>query len=264
MTDAPRGRTGSPYLEVPFVALAHRGFSLDGLENSMVAFAAARDLGFRYVETDAHATADGVAVALHDATLDRTTTAHGQVRDLPWSVVRAARIGGREPVPLLEDLLGAWPDLRVNVDVKADGAVAPVAAAIERTGAHERVCVTSFSARRRRRTVALLSRPVTTSAGQAEVAAFVVGARLRAPGRPVVRTALRDVDALQVPERSGPLTVVDVRTLAAAHDAGRVVHVWTVDDPDDMHRLIDLGVDGIVTNRADLLRAVLVDRGLWT
>lgn len=249
------------YLAPRFVALAHRGFSLDGLENSLAAFDAARALGFRYVETDAHATSDGVAVALHDATLDRTTDAHGAVADLPWREVRTARIGGREPVPALEDLLGTWSDLRVNIDVKAASGAAPVARAIERTAAHDRVCVTSFSAARRRDTVRRLSRPVATSAGQAEVAAFLLGARTGV--RPLVRRALRDVGALQVPESSGAVRVVDARTVAAAHAVGRTVHVWTVDDPGEMRRLIDLGVDGLVTDRADLLRDVLVERGLW-
>jgi glycerophosphoryl diester phosphodiesterase len=248
------------YLDAPFVALAHRGFSPGGLENSLRAFEAARDLGFRYVETDAHGTSDGVAVALHDATLDRTTDSLGVVADLPWSVVRRARIGGVEPVPRLDDLLGTWPDLRVNIDVKGASGVQPVAEAIERTRAHDRVCVTSFSVARRRATVALLTRPVAASAGQGEVVRFLLGARLRwASG---VARALRDVDCLQVPVAQGAVRVVDARTVAAAHRAGRQVHVWTVDDPAEMRRLMDLGVDGIVTNRADLLRDVLAERGL--
>lgn len=252
-----------PYLDDPagVVALAHRGFSLDGRENSLAAFAAAVDLGFRYVETDAHATADGVAVALHDATLDRTTDGRGQVAALPWSTVRAARIGGTEPVPRLDDLLGTWPDLRVNVDVKDARAVGPVAEAVERTRAHDRVCVTSFSRARRRATLARLSRPVATSAGTSEVAAFLAAHRLRAP-RAAAR-ALRDVDCLQVPVAQGRLRVVDAGTVAAAHAAGRAVHVWTVNEPAEMRRLLDLGVDGLVTDRADLLRDVLRDRGAW-
>jgi glycerophosphoryl diester phosphodiesterase len=252
--------TRTAYLDAPFVALAHRGFSPDGLENSLRAFEAAHDLGFRYVETDAHGTSDGVAVALHDATLDRTTDASGVVADLPWAVVARARIGGVEPVPRLDDLLGAWPDLRVNVDVKGESGVRPVAEAIERTRAHDRVCVTSFSVSRRRATVALLSRPVATSAGQGEVVRFLLGSRLRADSR--AARALRDVDCLQVPVRQGAVRVVDERTVATAHRAGRQVHVWTIDDPAEMRRLLDLGVDGIVTNRADLLRDVLAERGL--
>ncbi|WP_338068837.1 glycerophosphodiester phosphodiesterase family protein [Cellulomonas endophytica] len=247
------------------VALAHRGFDRTGRENSLAAFAAARALGFEHVETDAHATADGVAVALHDALLDRTTDARGAVAALPWDVVRRARIGGTEPVPALEDLLGLFPDLRVNVDVKAAAAAGPTARAVERTRAHDRVCLTSFSSRRRRRALAGLSRPVATSAGQAEVVAFLAAARLAPPAlrTAAVRAALRGVDCLQVPERSGAVPVVDARTLAAAHAAGRPVHVWTVNGAADMHRLLDLGVDGLVTDRADVLRAVLLERGAW-
>ena len=247
-----------PYLG-SFAAMAHRGFSRDGLENSMAAFAAAVDLGFRYVETDAHATSDGVAVVLHDETLDRTTDAHGLVRELPWREVRAARIGGVEPVPLLEDLLGSWPDLRVNIDVKEAAGIYPVAEVIERTAAHDRVLVGSFSAARRRATLRRLTRPVATCAATTESARFLLDARA---GRPL-EWLCRRVDCLQVPAAVGPLTVVDERTLAAAHAAGLKVHVWTVNEPDEMRRLLDLGVDGLISDRADLLRGVLEERGLW-
>ena len=248
------------YLDPPFAALAHRGFSRDGLENSMAAFAAAVDLGYRYVETDAHATADGVAVALHDATLDRTTDGHGHVRDLPWREVRRARIGGVEPVPLLEDLLGSFPDVRVNIDVKEPAGIFPVAEVIERTRSHDRVLVASFSAARRRATQRRLTRPVATSAGTTEIARFALDARL---GRSLRWLAER-VDCLQVPATAGRLTLVDDRTVAAAHAAGLKVHVWTVNEPAEMVRLIDLGVDGLISDRADLLRTVLEERGMWS
>ena len=246
-----------PYLD-SFVAMAHRGFSLDGLENSMAAFAAAVDLGFRYLETDAHATSDGVAVSLHDGTLDRTTDARGRVKELPWRQVREARIGGVEPVPLLADLLGAWPDVRVNIDVKDEAAIYPVAEVIERTRAHDRVCVASFSAARRRATVRRLSRPVATSAATGEIARFVLAARMRRPATAIAEA----VDCLQVPARQGPLTVVDERTVATAHAAGLPVHVWTVNEADEMRRLLDLQVDGLITDRGDILVQVLAERGM--
>lgn len=249
-----------PYFGEPrsVVALAHRGFSPAGLENSLAAFQAAVDLGFRYLETDAHGTADGVAVALHDATLDRTTDRAGRVAELPWSVVRRARIGGVEPVPMLEEVLGTWPEVRVNVDVKERSAIEAVAAAIERTDAHDRVCVASFSAARRDATVARLSRPVATSAATAESVRFLVAAA----GRPPVRTARR-FDAYQVPWRFRGHELLTARHVRAAHRLGRPVHVWTVNDAAAMRALLDLGVDGIITDRADVLRGVLVDRGLW-
>jgi len=240
-------------------ALAHRGFNLDGLENSMAAFQAAVDLGYHFVETDAHGTRDGVAVALHDASLNRTTDMQGNVADLPWSEVKEAKIGGVEPVPLFEDLLATWPHLRVNVDVKATSGIEPIAAAIERTNAHDRVCVASFSAARRRATLKLLSRPVATSAGTSEAAAFWAKVTLGAKGG----RSVGQVDALQVPTNVGPLRTLHKRQVDAAHKANTEVHVWTINDPAQMEHLIDLGVDGLVSDRADLLKEVLIRRGKW-
>lgn len=243
------------------VAMAHRGFSTEGLENSMVAFAAAVDLGYSYVETDVHATADGVLLAFHDTTLDRVTDGTGEVGRLRWSQVRRARIRGREPIPTLDELLGTWPDLRVNIDVKSAAAVGPLAACLERHRAHDRVCIASFSDRRRREALRRVGRPVATSAGRAVTGGVVLAAAGRVPA--AASAALAGVDCLQVPLRHGRVPVVTPRTLAAAHRAGVQVHVWTVDDPATMTRLLDLGVDGIITDRADLLREVLLARGQW-
>ncbi|WP_084079492.1 glycerophosphodiester phosphodiesterase family protein [Demequina sp. NBRC 110057] len=241
------------------VALAHRGFSLEGLENSMKAFQAAIDLGYRYLETDAHGTADGVAVALHDETLDRTTDATGRVDERQWSSVKAARIGGVEPVPALEDVLGTWPEVRLNIDVKGDSGIEPVAKAIERTKAHDRVCLGSFSVQRRRRTLALLSRPVARPAAQREALAWWAGTFF---GADTAKT-LGDVDALQIPWRQKNVPILFPGHIAKAHAAGKQVHVWTVNRRDHMERLLDMGVDGIVSDRADLLKEVLMARGQW-
>lgn len=227
----------------------------------MAAFAAAVALGYRYVETDVHATRDGVAVAFHDDALDRVTDGGGRIADLTWSTVARARIAGSEPVPRLEDLLGTWPSLRVNIDVKSAHAVGPLVAAIERTGAHDRVCVASFSDARREAVVRALSRPVTTSAGTRTAARFRLAVAARRTG--AAARALGSVDGLQVPERHQRVPVVTAATVAAAHAAGCFVHVWTVNDPADMRRLLDMGVDGIVSDRADVLRGVLAARGAW-
>jgi glycerophosphoryl diester phosphodiesterase len=243
-----------PYFEGQHpLALAHRGFSLDGLENSMAAFEAAVDLGFQYIETDVHATADGVLIAFHDDTLERVTDMTGRVAQLPWDTVRQARIGGKQPIPRLDDLFGAWPDVRINIDVKVDEAVGPLANAIERAQAHHRVCVASFSDARRRDVVKRLSAPVATSGGTNSVALLRFGGRLARP-------ALRDVDCFQVPERHGRWPLVTSTTVREAHAIGKQVHVWTVNDAADMRRLLNLGVDGIVTDRADVLRDVLAER----
>jgi glycerophosphoryl diester phosphodiesterase len=240
------------------LALAHRGFSLEGLENSMRAFAAAVELGYSYVETDVHATADDVLVAFHDATLDRVTDSSGVIAQLPWSTVRQARIGGVEPIPQLEELLGTWPELRVNIDVKAASAVAPTIRAIERTRAHERVCIASFSDARRRAVVAGLSKAVATSAGRALTSSFFFASRSGMVTR--ARRWLAEIHCLQVPVRLGALQIVTPRLVTDTHTAGRQVHVWTVNTAAEMHRLLELGVDGIVTDRADILREVLTSR----
>jgi glycerophosphoryl diester phosphodiesterase len=252
----------TPYLdhEGP-IAMAHRGFSLDGLENTMVAFDAAVRLGFRYVETDVHATSDGTVLAFHDETLDRVTDGTGQVSARSYADLREVRIAEREPIPTLDELLGAWPDLRVNIDLKADAVVEPTVACIARHDAYDRVCVTSFSDERRIRALALLGRPVVTSAGERITRRFVLSSLGRAPGLPA--RVLRGIDCLQVPVRHGRVPVVTRHSLKVAHAAGVQVHVWTVNDPAEMRRLLDLGVDGLITDRADLLKDVLVARDQW-
>ncbi|MFF2242920.1 glycerophosphodiester phosphodiesterase [Arthrobacter sp. NPDC058130] len=250
----------------PPLAMAHRGFSLDGLENSVAAFRAAVDLGYRYLETDVHTTADGVMVLFHDTTLDRITEGRGRIADLPAETVDRARIGGTEPIPRFEELVAAFPDVRLNIDVKDWKSVGTLAAAIERHGLHDRVLVASFSDRRRRAVLKRLSRPAASSAGIVSSAVFV----LLGPVLPVrlmslvARRALRGVHALQVPVRYGAVPVVTPGFIRRAHRHGLQVHVWTVNEPAEMHRLLDLGVDGIVTDRADLLKAVLQERGTWS
>lgn len=241
------------------VALAHRGFSLEGLENSMKAFQAAIDLGYTYLETDAHGTLDGVAVALHDDTLDRTTDATGPVADLPWATVKTARIGGVEPVPRLEDVLGTWPHAKVNIDVKGNSGIVPIAQAIEKTNSHDRVCLGSFSVKRRRETVKLLSKPVAMPAAQREVVAWLLGVWVDANPE----SSLGEVDALQIPWRRGNVPILGPKHIEAAHKAGREVHVWTVNERDEMIHLLDMGVNGLVSDRADILKEVLVERGQW-
>lgn len=247
------------------LALAHRGFSPEGLENSMAAFGAAVDLGFRHLETDVHTTADGVLLLFHDEVLDRITDGRGRISELPAATVARARIGGAEPIPLFEELVTAFPDVRLNLDVKDWSSVATLAAAIERYGLQDRVLVASFSDRRRRAVLERLSRPAAGSAGVISNGLFVLlGPVLPAPLLGLlVRRALRGVQALQVPVRFGAVTVVTPGFVRRAHRHGLQVHAWTINDPAEMHRLLDLGVDGVVTDRADLLKGVLEERGAW-
>jgi glycerophosphoryl diester phosphodiesterase len=245
------------------IAMAHRGGALTaenaGIENSMVAFAAAVALGYRYVETDVHATSDGVVIAFHDQTLDRVTDLTGSVADIPYERVRRALIGGREAVPLLSDILTSWPELKVNIDCKSRAAIEPLAKVIAAHRAWDRVCVASFSPWRLSRLRAGLGPRVATSYTPLGIAALrlLPTYRLRwmATGHPGV--------AAQVPSSSGRLRIVTTAFVERAHALRKHVHVWTVDDPDEMTSLLDLGVDGLITDRTDLLREVYVARNIW-
>jgi len=255
-------KVAKPYLDSPQpLAIAHRGFSLAGLENSLVAFQAALDQGCQYVETDINTTADGVTLVFHDASLERTTDAAGLVAELPYAVVRKALIGGQEPIATLREFFAALPTARFNIDVKDAGSVEALAALIEELGLHERVCVASFSDRRRRQVLARLSKPVASSPGRNLMAAYaLLGPWLPAP---LMRALLQDVDVLQIPRSFGRLTLVSRRSVARAHRLGLKMHVWTINDPAQMNELFDLGVDGIMTDRADLLAGVMRARGYW-
>ncbi|MEV6975048.1 glycerophosphodiester phosphodiesterase [Kitasatospora sp. NPDC093806] len=259
-----------PFLDQPGpLAFAHRGGDLGHPENSLAAFAAAVDLGYRYLETDVHATSDGVLVAFHDSRLDRVTDRTGAVADLPWDTVRRARIGGTEPVPLLTDLLDAFPDARFNIDVKAAPAVGPLVEAVRRTNAWDRVCVGGFSDSRLAAVRAAAGPRLATSLGPREVARLrlrsLAGPLLPGRGRETAfgRTPFAGVCA-QVPERHRGVRVVDRAFVRAAHRLGLQVHVWTVDDATRIRALLDLGVDGIMADRIDVLRDVLGERGCWT
>ncbi len=237
------------------LAVAPRGGAAHFPENSWRAFEHAVSLGYAYLETDAHATSDGVLVAFHDKTLDRVTDRTGAIASLPASEVAAARIGGIDPVPLLADLIGAWPDVRFNIDVKAPQAARPLAELIRRAAAWDRVCVTSFSAARLRATRRVLDRPVCMATSPVGAAAL----RARLPGR-MLRSAFarRWVRCAQL-----PVGMATAPLIGRAHEAGLAVHIWTVNDRDQMDALLDLGVDGIMTDQTEALRDVLVRRGQW-
>ncbi|MDX3616380.1 glycerophosphodiester phosphodiesterase [Streptomyces europaeiscabiei] len=247
-----------PYLDHPGpIAFAHRGGAADGLENTMAQFRRAVESGYRYIETDVHATLDGKLVAFHDSTLDRMTDGSGRIADLPWKDIGHARVAGVEPVPLFEDLLEAFPEVRWNVDIKAEPALHPLLNLIARTDSWDRVCVGSFSESRVARAQRLAGPRLATSYG----ASGVLGLRLRSWGVPA--SVRRSAVAAQVPQAQSGVPVVDHRFVRAAHARGLHVHVWTVNEPQRMHRLLDLGVDGIMTDHIDTLRKVLEDRGTW-
>ncbi len=219
----------------------------------MPAFAAAVALGYTHLETDVHVTRDGVLLAFHDEALDRVTDRTGLIRELAWADVAAARVDGREPIPRLVDLLEAFPDAQINIDPKHDSAVEVLATTIVDAGAVDRVCIGSFSDRRIARLQALVGPRLCTALGPRGVA------RLKAAGYGLPAKSFAG-QCVQVPPGHGARTLVDPRFIRTAHHHGLQVHVWTIDEPAEMHRLLDLGVDGIMTDRPAALLDVIAER----
>ena len=260
------------------MAFAHRGGAAHAPENSWQAFEHALGLGYWYLETDLQATADGVLIAFHDRTLDRMTDRGGRIARLPYRTVAEARIAGTEPIPRLDDLLAAWPDVRFNIDLKDAPAIEPLAEVLRRTGSWDRVCVTSFSAARLRTARRVLDRPVCMAASPIGISMVRFGGPrgprdqrgpARAPRRPspaprgahlalAERMARAGVRCAQV-----PASVATPAFVGRAHALGLQVHAWTVNSPAVMGRLLDTGVDGIMTDQTVALRDVLMSRGQW-
>lgn len=236
---------------------AHRGLAVDAPENTLLAFLKALNAGATHLETDVHATLDGVAVISHDADLSRVAGRDIQVSQLTIAELRRIDLGQGQSFVSLDELLEAFPNARLNIDVKSDDAVGPTAAAILRQRATNRVLVTSFSENRRRRTAHLLP-GVASSASSSGVIRAVLSAKLGLA--PATRHALRGLRAVQIPERARGVRLVTPRVIAALHAAGVEVHVWTINDPRHMKRLLDMGVDGLVTDRTDLAVALIADR----
>lgn len=229
--------------------LAHRGLAIEAPENTLLAFDRAAAVGAVYIETDVHVSADGVAVVAHDPSLRRVAGRDAEISRLTMAELRRVDLGLGQGFATLEEALGTFPDLRFNIDVKVAGAVGPAVTALERTRAADRVLLTSFSDRRRRRLGGLVPGAVT-SAGRAGVISTRLASSIRWTA--VVSLARRGAAALQVPERVGSVRLVTADFVRAVQRAGAEVHVWTVNEPADMTRLLDLGVDGLVTDRADL------------
>lgn len=252
-----------PFFHDPFIAMAHRGGSeLEanrGLENTVSAFAAAVDLGFTHLETDVHLTRDGRLIAFHDDRLDRCTDGTGLLADLTLAEVRRASVGGHQ-IPTLDELLDTFTEQFFNIDLKAPGTPEVLAEVLRRHGAEKRVCVGSFSSTRLARFRRASRGRVATSMGP-----IAVGWTVAVPTLP--RWVNAPGVVFQVPVRTEiagrMVRIITPGFLETVHRSGRLVHVWTIDDPEEMNELIDLGVDGLITDRPDLLREVCRERGLW-
>ncbi len=247
-----------PYLDHDGVlAFAHRGGAVEFPENTMVAFEGAIKMGYRYLETDVHLTKDGVLLAFHDDILDRVTDGQGAIADLTYDEVKKAKIGGVHAIPLFEELLVSYPDIKLNVDTKADGSVTPLLRILADNDAFDRVGIGSFSQKRLNFIRKEMGDKVCLSMAAPKIAQL----RFRSWGMPL---PVPNAQCAQVPINVGALPVVRKSFIDCAHNNGMQVHVWTIDDQAEMNWLLDLGVDGIMTDRPALLKQVLSERGLWS
>lgn len=252
-----------PYLlsENP-IAFAHRGGAHESPENTLEAFRNAVNLGFQYLETDAQLTADGIPIAFHDPCIDRVSDGQGAVEEMTWDelstvVIHPDRDGGGK-LATIEQLLQEFPDAKFNIDTKSAAVVGPLLDVLVANDALDRVCLASFFDQRLASIRKRLGDQACVSQGPFETITTLARGLL---GQQVDQAMNRP---LQIPAAIGPVPVATSRLVKAAHRFGSPVQVWTVDDPETMHELLDIGVDGIMTDRPSVLRAVLIERGQWS
>lgn len=251
-------RTKHPYLSPakPRV-LAHRGLAIaSGIdENTLLAFEAAILVGANYIESDVQVTKDGVAVLFHDDDLARVAGLSKKISELTLAELSEITLSLGGSVPTLEQALTGFKSANFNLDIKVWGAITPSIEVINRLGVHDRVLVSAFSERRRRSTLRLLDQPVASSAGSGLVLALYFASTLRLTS--LMRAISKSADAVQVPTRKGPIRFDSPRFIKHAKKVGLEVHFWTINEVSEMERLIALGADGLVTDRADLAMRLL-------
>lgn len=254
---SPASASPFPALAGAPLAIAHRGGAWESPENSLVAFQRAYDLGFRYLETDVRATSDGVAVVFHDAHVNRVSREAGLIRQMPWADLQQVRIHGYQRILRLDELLERFPDATFNLDIKEASAIGPFVETVRRLRAHHRIVLASFSHSRLTALRSALGARVASSLSPREVWNLVRISRGKRAALP------RSVACVQVPPALGQRPLVTEAFVEAAHSRGLQVHVWTIDEADQMHRLLHLGVDGLMTDRPSVLREVFIQRGIW-
>ena len=246
------------------LAIAHRGGMGLAPENTLAAFGRATSLGVTYLETDVHTTRDGHVVCFHDATLRRVTGHPGRVGDLDLADLRRLRVGGTDQIPTLAEAMATFPAARFAIDLKDEASIAPMARLLRANpGWARRTCVAGAWSRWLRR-LQDEAPGVTTALGWRSLTTLI--ACSRGGVRPVGlrSTSLATGAFAHVPLTLGRLPIHSERVIGRAHELGIRVVVWTVDDAATMRSLLDAGVDGIITDRPDVLREVLVSREQWT
>jgi glycerophosphoryl diester phosphodiesterase len=242
------------FTPAPPRVLAHRGLAIEAPENTLLAFAKALAVGVTHVETDVHVSADGVAMISHDPDLRRLAERRATIDHLTAAELRRIDLGHGQGYCTLAEALDGFPDIRFNIDIKIGGAVGPTVEAIRAAQATRRVLIGSFNPERRAAAIRMLPGVATSISARGAVAAV---ASARAGSLGTVRRILRDVHAVQLPVTVLRMPAFTPRTIAAFHAAGVEVHAWTINDPPQMDRLLALGVDGLISDRADLAMAAV-------
>jgi glycerophosphoryl diester phosphodiesterase len=247
--------TRTAYFDSPLPRrLAHRGLwqDSDGVdENSIEAISRAIAAGATHVESDTHATSDGFAVLFHDDDLSRVANTPEPISSLTLEQLSKIQLEHGSKIPTLSEVFDLFPNLYLNLDIKSERAIEPTVRAIELHAAHDRVLVSSFSESRRSKALSLLSKPVATSASAPLVMLAWVSHTIGFGFG--FKKLTKDIDAFQIPTSKGAIRFDTESFLRRAHAASNEVHYWTVNEPAEMKKLIQLGADGIVTDRVDLL-----------
>jgi glycerophosphoryl diester phosphodiesterase len=241
------------------IAFAHRGGNERFPENTIAAFQDAYELGYRYFETDVHYTVDHELVAFHDGSLQRNLGIKGTIATMTKADRQLKLLEGKYQIPLLSELFERFPDVYFNIDAKSQAAVEPLIATIKKHSAAGRVCLASFSASRIQ-----LFRSLLPEAPSIATRYESAGLRFRAV---LGRVSHSETRYVQIPEHffheKGYVKILNRRFIHHLHDGGHKVFIWTVNQPADMHRLLDMGVDGLFTDKLRTLKTVLVERGQW-
>ena len=244
------------FQDYSFYGFVHRGGDEVETENTLEAFKYSSDLGFVYIETDVQATKDGKVVIFHDSNLKRLAGINKKVHELTLEEIRSIDLLEGGKIPLLSEALELFPELRFNIDIKTEDALNETIKIAKDMTAFNRICLASFSSTRLERIRKIAGPEACTSSGQMEIFKMMC----KSVGLPAKNTPGH---CAQVPVSQWGVPVITKKFIKTAKDLNKLVHVWTIDDQETMNELIDLGVDGLMTDKPSILKKTLIARGLF-
>ena len=239
-----------------FYGFVHRGGDEVKTENTLDAFQYSSELGFVFMETDVQATKDGHIVIFHDATLKRMAGIDKTIKDLTLNEIQSIELINGGKIPLLSETLESFPELRFNIDIKTEDALKKSVQIIKEMNCLNRTCLASFSSSRLERIRDLAGPSACTSSGQMDIFKLMC----KSMGIPFKAT---QGHCAQIPMKQWGVPVLTKKFLNTAKEENKLVHIWTIDDKDQMFELIDQGVDGLMTDKPSILKQAMTERGLF-